>query len=76
MAYPKDALVAPVAYGVWDTRFGDWDSGPHPTVEHAVRHTYLPVPGEGVDLSKHRPSKSLVVREWLKRGEPGQIIGG
>jgi hypothetical protein len=61
-------------YGVWDARFGEWDSGPYPTVEQARRHSYVPALKEGDDPAKHRPSKTLVVREWLKRGEPGEEV--
>ena len=61
-------------YGVWDKEFEDWDSGPHKTIEAATRHTYVPALKPGDDPAKYRASKSLVIREWLKRGEPGDEI--
>ena len=57
-------------YGVWDSSCSEWDSGPYETIEEARRHTYVPALAAGVAPAAHRPSKSLVVREWLPRGEP------
>jgi hypothetical protein len=51
-------------FGVWDTQFDDWDSGPYDTAEEATRHTYVPPLPLGADAAKHKVSKSLVVREW------------
>jgi hypothetical protein len=61
-------------YGVWDTSFNDWDSGPYLSLEEARRYTYVPALPVGADASKYRASKSLVVREWLSHGEPGNTV--
>ena len=62
-----------IRYGAWDAEFNDWDSGPFSTVEEANRATYLGLP-KGADIAKYKQSSRLQVREWLKRGEAGQVV--
>jgi hypothetical protein len=58
-------------YGVYDEGLGDWDSGPHASIDEAERHTFVVVLPPGT-AGNHK----LTVREWLVNSRPGRIVGG
>ena len=58
------------AFGVWDESLGDWDSGPHDSVDEAKRHSYVVVLPPGTNARQYK----LTVREWLVNSRPGRII--
>lgn len=50
-------------WGVWDTQFDEWDSGPYSSPEEA-EHACYPGAPQNADVTKYRRSKSLEVKIW------------